>query len=301
MKQIIEQLLKARLDYLINGNEKRDWRNAGDAEVIERKRRLFEKRGVHIVKARMRTALNEHWLEEDGKTHINYQTHTAFLCKDGDDMYMEEHIEKRIALLYDQMVIKDSEAPRPPVQPLPDEESRHLDGERELLGRVFTYDRLAAVRYAEMFWNKRNSAYKNFEDNCTNFISQCLHAGNAPMRGYPNRGSGWWMQNHSWSYSWTVAHSLRTFLKQSKAGLRSIQTGAAAELVEGDVICYDFNGDGRFDHVAIVTAKDKSNMPLVNAQTHDCRMRYWSYEDSPAYTPSIKYAFFHIADDTTKT
>lgn len=82
------------------------------------------------------------------------------------------------------------------------------------------------------------------------------------------------------------------FLKQSKAGLRAVQKRAAKELIEGDVICYDFNGDGRFDHVALVTAKDKSNMPLVNAQTHDCRMRYWSYEDSPAYTSSIRYAFF---------
>ncbi|MEC3606239.1 amidase domain-containing protein [Bacillus glycinifermentans] len=300
MKEIIEQLLKARLDYLINGNDQRSWRDAGDAEVIERKKKLFEKRGVKIVKARMKTAIKDHWLEDDGTAHVNYQSHTAYLCKDGDDMYMEEQIEKRTALLYDQMVVKDTEIPRPSVQPISDDEYCADAEKRELLGRAFTYDRLSAVRYAETFWNKRNSAYKNFEDNCTNFISQCIRAGDAPMRGYPNRGAGWWMQNHSWSYSWTVAHSLRTFLKRSKTGLRAIQAGAAEELTVGDVICYDFNGDGRFDHVAIVTAKDKGNMPLVNAQTHDCRMRYWSYEDSPAYTPSIRYAFFHIADDTTK-
>ena len=53
---------------------------------------------------------------------------------------------------------------------------------------------------------------KKFENNCTNFISQCLHAGGAPMRGYPNRGSGWWLQNKNWSYSWAVAHSLRLYL-----------------------------------------------------------------------------------------
>lgn len=300
LKQIIEQLLKARLNYLINGSEERDWRNAGGFEVIERKRKLFERRGVQIVKANIRAAVKEHWLDEDSAAHVNYQTHTAYLCKDGDDMYMEEQIEQRNALLYDEMVIKDSESPRPAVQLLPKVESRAEHEQSELLGRAFRYDRLAAVRYAETFWNKRNQAYKNFEDNCTNFISQCLRAGDAPMRGYPNRGKGWWMQNHSWSYSWTVANSLRTFLRQSKAGLRSVPMKTAAELIEGDVICYDFNGDGRFDHVAIVTSKDKSNMPLVNAQTHDCRMRYWSYEDSPAYTSSIRYAFFHIADDTPK-
>lgn len=41
-------------------------------------------------------------------------------------------------------------------------------------------------------------------------------------------------------------------------------------------------------------------MPLVNAQTYDSRMRYWSYEDSTAYTPSIRYTFFHILDDAPK-
>ncbi|NPC91965.1 amidase domain-containing protein [Bacillus sp. WMMC1349] len=301
MKQIIKHLLKGKLDYLINGVETENWRETGGFEVIERKRKLFDKRGVQIVKADMRTILKEHWLEEDGTLHVNYQTHTAYLCKDGDDMYMEEQIEKRTALVYEQMIVKDFEIQRPKVELVSDHKEEPSAESREELGRKFRYDRLAVVRYAETFWNKRNSTYKNFQDNCTNFVSQCLRAGKAPMRGYPNRGKGWWMQNHSWSYSWAVAHSLRTFLKQSKAGLRSVQVGSADQLMEGDVICYDFRGDGRFDHTAIVTAKDKSNMPLVNAQTHDCRMRYWSYEDSPAYTPSIRYAFLHIEDDTIKS
>ncbi|MFN2746798.1 MULTISPECIES: amidase domain-containing protein [Bacillus] len=300
MKQTIEQLLTARLNYLINGKEEESLRETGDFDVLERKRKLFEKRGVQIVKANTRAAIKDHWLDEDGAAHVNYQTQTAYLCKDGDDMYMEEQVENRSALLDEQMVVKDCGVPRPAVEPIPDGERSSGAEPDELLGRAFRYDRLAAVRYAETFWNKRNPAYKNFEDNCTNFISQCLRAGGAPMRGYPNRGTGWWMQNHSWSYSWTVANSLRSFLSRSKAGLRSVQVKNAAELTEGDVIFYDFNGDGRFDHSVIVTAKDKSNMPLVNAQTHDCRMRYWSYEDSPAYTASIRYAFFHIADDTPK-
>jgi hypothetical protein len=82
------------------------------------------------------------------------------------------------AILYDQMVIKDSKAPRPAAQSYPEPESGD-DEMRELLGRAFRYDRLAAVRYAETYWNKRNPAYKNFEDNCTNFISQCIRAGDA--------------------------------------------------------------------------------------------------------------------------
>lgn len=64
----------------------------------------------------------------------------------------------------------------------------------------------------------------------------------------------------------------------------------------GDVICYDFEGDGRWNHTTIVVAKDADGMPLVNANTYNSRMRYWAYEDSTAYTPNMKYAFFHITD-----
>ena len=41
-------------------------------------------------------------------------------------------------------------------------------------------DRLNAVKYAERWWNEYNPEYVKFENDCTNYISQCLHAGNAP-------------------------------------------------------------------------------------------------------------------------
>jgi len=119
------------------------------------------------------------------------------------------------------------------------------------------------------------------------------------MRGYPNRSNGWWMQSNNWSYSWTVAHSMKTFLSNSRTGLRAEVVSSPEQLMPGDVICYDFQGDGRYDHTTFVVAKDEENMPLVNAQTYNSRMRYWAYEDSTAYTPNIKYAFFRILDDTS--
>lgn len=116
------------------------------------------------------------------------------------------------------------------------------------------------------------------------------------MTGYPNRARGWWCQNESWSYSWAVAHSLRWYLSGSRIGLQAVEVPEPEQLMAGDVICYDFQGDGRFDHTTIVVAKDQDGMPLVNAHTTNSRMRYWSYEDSSAYTPNIRYKFFHIID-----
>lgn len=116
------------------------------------------------------------------------------------------------------------------------------------------------------------------------------------MRGYPNRGNGWWMQNNSWSYSWSVANAFPRYLEASKQGLRAKVVSDVSQLKLGDVICYDFEGDGKYNHTTIVTAKDGNGEPLVNAHTYNSRMRYWAYEDSTAYTPNIKYRFFSIID-----
>ncbi|MCC2527285.1 amidase domain-containing protein [Bacillus sp. PK3-037] len=302
LKHILEQLAEERLSYLVNGHDLRQEPQVGDLEVMERKKKLLEKRKIEMIKAKAKAVIDYVQVEDDGTACIRYIIHFEYLYKEQDDsLYMEEQIEERVAFVYDQILIKDQEVIKKPAgfsegQSIID----YSQEEREAFGRAFQYDRLGAVQYAEKYWNKRNPAYKNFSDNCTNFISQCLHAGGAPMRGHPNRGSGWWMNQSSWSYSWTVAHSMKMYLTNSKAGLRAVRVKSAEELVPGDVICYDFEGDGRFNHTTIVVAKDKGNMPLVNAQSYDSRMRYWSYEDSTAYTPSIRYAFFHIVDDTTK-
>lgn len=160
----------------------------------------------------------------------------------------------------------------------------------------FEYERLAATRYAERWWDDHNPEYRSFDDDCTNYISQCLRAGRAPMRGMPARGKGWWYTNDNWSFSWTVAHSLRWYLSGSNNGLQAREVSSAEELMRGDIICYDFNGDGRWQHTTIVVDKDANHMPLVNAHTTNSRMRYWAYEDSTAWTPQIEYKFFQILE-----
>ncbi len=158
------------------------------------------------------------------------------------------------------------------------------------------YDRLRAVAYAERYWNSPNPAYPYLEVDCTNFVSQCLHAGGIPMLFTGSRSSGWWYRgrNEGWSYSWMVAHSLYLLLRSGKAPMYAKQVAHPSLLEIGDVICYDFDGDGRWQHNTIVVAKDSQNMPLVNAHTTNSRMRYWEYRDSSAYTSKIRYAFFHI-------
>jgi len=156
------------------------------------------------------------------------------------------------------------------------------------------YDRSKAVAYAEKWWNSYNPAFPQFAVDCTNYISQCLHAGGAPMRGAPIRERGWWCSYSNWSFSWSVAHSFYWYLKASTIGLQAIEVTNAKELYPGDVICYDFQGNNRWDHTTIVVAKDQNGEPLVNAHTDNSKHRFWTYTDSAAWTPQIKYRFFQI-------
>ena len=57
------------------------------------------------------------------------------------------------------------------------------------------YDRLSAINYAKTWWNKRNPQFYNFDalgGDCTNFVSQCLYAGNIKMDFSP---LGWYYNN----------------------------------------------------------------------------------------------------------
>lgn len=265
--------------------------NNDDEHWLVRKRELLIKRNAQIVRTHGKGRLYR-TVHYDRQTYYHYLLYLTFLIKQRDYFYMEEQMmpyQFRVhngELIEHQRVTVDDDHNRPPS--LSFEQQEMTDAMR------FDYDRRAAVRYAERWWNDYNPNYRKFDVDCTNYVSQCLHAGGAPMRGEPNRSEGWWYGANSWSYSWAVSHSLRWYLSGSTQGLKGKEVSSPDQLLPGDVICYDFQGDGRWDHSTIVVAKDAENMPLVNAHTDNSRMRYWSYEDSTAWTDQIKYKFFQI-------
>ncbi len=163
------------------------------------------------------------------------------------------------------------------------------------------YNRSKVQEYANLWWDQHNPEYQAFDVDCTNYVSQCLYAGGAPMNYTGDRASGWWYKhnggsNDLWSFSWSVSNSLRWQLETAKSGLRADIVSEASELQAGDVIIYDWDGDGRFQHSTIVTAFDAHGMPLVNAHTVNSRQRYWDYRDSHAWTKATRYVFFHMPD-----
>ncbi|MFC5404548.1 amidase domain-containing protein [Cohnella soli] len=169
--------------------------------------------------------------------------------------------------------------------------------------RGIPYFREETVAYAERWWNEPNPSYEKFEVNCTNYVSQCIFAGGAPMNYTGKRPSGWWYKGYSgneenWSFSWAVANSLKHYLGNPRTyGLRAEQVSGPEALRLGDVICYDWDGSGRVGHNVIVTGFTPDGMPLVNANTVSSRHRYWDYKDSYAWTDNTRYYFYHIADE----
>lgn len=289
----LQQEIKGRVNHIV-GNQDRgpSFLNNNELAAFERKIESNKKRNAEIVKANVQVNIVGEKQEGQVKV-IDYLIHYKNLIKQNKTFYMEEAIEERQAIIENGQLSRDFiiEA---------NGEDKHQtsskENNEELVRTGYEYDRRAAVQYAEEWWNSYNPKYKKFEVDCTNFISQCLHEGGAPMTNFTNRNKGWWYSGNNWSYSWSVAHAMRWYLSGSQQGLQAQEVESPTELKLGDIICYDFEGDGRFDHTTIVTAKDGFGEPLVNAHTSNSRMRYWSYEDSTAYTPNIKYKFFTIID-----
>ncbi|WP_108671885.1 amidase domain-containing protein [Peribacillus acanthi] len=291
MRRILMERLQERL-YQYVGRQRAMVKDPRILNRIE----SFAKRNIEIANVKAWANIVE--IEQNGQdTMVEYSVRYSFFLKQKDQFYIEEQQESRRAIFQNDKLVDDQEII---VDFHQETGSEEIVADDVRSNRVpFIYDRMKAVQYAERWWDSRNPRYQSFKDNCTNYISQCLRAGGAPMWGNPTRAKGFWYTGSTWSYSWAVANSLKLYLSNSKTGLRARRVSNVTELELGDIICYDFEGDGRYNHNTIVTGRDENGMPFVNANTYDSRKRYWAYEDSSAYTPNIKYTFFHIIDDRT--
>ena len=111
-----------------------------------------------------------------------------------------------------------------------------------------------------------NPEYINEGNDCTNFVSQALHAG-----GWTNSSAynQWWYFDDDpghedypldqFSTSWINVQAFVTFAYDSGRGI-FINSGAKAananwaQVVPGDILMVDWTGDGSLDHMMIVTS-----------------------------------------------
>ena len=126
------------------------------------------------------------------------------------------------------------------------------------------YDRELAYLYAKRWANGFNPNYYNFSGlggDCTNFVSQCVHAGSVEMNfdrygwyylSLNNRAPAWSGVNEFWDFGTT---NTGVGLKLTKCEL--------SELSVGDIIQL-FNGE-RYYHNLFVTSVDNK----IRVSAHD--------------------------------
>ncbi len=112
------------------------------------------------------------------------------------------------------------------------------------------YDRNKAIAYAHKWAYGRNPAYANFDDmggDCTNFLSQCLHAGGLPMVYRPT--TGWFFNSlSSRAPAWTGVQPFYSFMTGRQKDRPYAVESTLEEVLPGDILQLSFNGGAQFQH-----------------------------------------------------
>lgn len=135
------------------------------------------------------------------------------------------------------------------------------------------YSKINSVNYALKYALNPNPAYRYFVSkytiggDCTNFTSQCVFSGGAPM--IFSGKNIWWYDNLHCSISWSTAHSFYWYLKinfdNNLYGIKGKEVFSFSELEIGDLIFYR-NVNNKISHSAIIT-DFKNNIPLICQHT----------------------------------
>jgi hypothetical protein len=137
---------------------------------------------------------------------------------------------------------------------------------------IVLYDRAAAVRYARAWALSRNPRYSDFTSmggDCANFISQCLHAGGAPM-DY-TEDVGWYYRSvRDRSPAWSGVFFLHRFLTRERGAGVFARRVERAELLQGGDVVFLLAGDRIYHSLMVLAA---SPDPPVAAHTADSLMR----------------------------
>lgn len=137
------------------------------------------------------------------------------------------------------------------------------------------YDRQKAVDWALA---NVNTPDRYVEDDCTWFVSQALWAGGIVK-------TTWWVDDPDFgpTRTVTVADELAEYLSSESGFATSTELSwtqsepPGAQL--GDIIAYDWEGDGTINHLAMVTGYDQDRFPLVSQHTPTQTNRYWSWSE----------------------
>ena len=146
--------------------------------------------------------------------------------------------------------------------------------------------------YADRYALDYNPTYVWFSADCCNFVSQSAYAGHMPQTSGTYE-SGWWYSKNGtngtvddrWSWSWISCSRQIGYWIGRRADWVSSINGVG----KGDVIYYDWSGDGGWDHVAVLVGTNSAGQKVIDAHTTDHYRVWWKLGSS-----STRYAFGRV-------
>ena len=143
------------------------------------------------------------------------------------------------------------------------------DGEQEMMAasaaRSYSYNVANAIAYADRYCINYNSAYNSYKGrggDCVNFVSQCLYNG-----GFP-QDSTWYKHSVAWI---NVMKQIAHFKQYG-----SFMNANNGNLLAGNPIYFDWNGDGVYDHATICVGRNNSGTAILDSHTKDLYHATWT-------------------------
>lgn len=127
------------------------------------------------------------------------------------------------------------------------------------------YNRQKAVDYAKQWAYDRNPKYYNYDKlggDCTNYISQCIHAGSNIMN-YTKEYGWYYIDANTKTPSWTGVPFLYQFLVTNKSvGPYGREVGIE-EVEVGDIVQLSF-ADNKYTHTMIIVEKEMGKIEDIS-------------------------------------
>lgn len=185
-------------------------------------------------------------------------------------------------------------------------------------GPASALDRGNAADYADTWYDAKNGVYPGFSDDCTNFISQALHAGGIKFRTADFSWSGpydnpaYWYANGTldeWTQTWAVAKKSANWVNGLANGRETVvpanQEGAqppSGYRKRGNVVYYDWDGDGVINHASIVTVADGTDPSsgrtgtLIDQHTTNRKHAIWNLVPYNSQAQTTVYYVVYVDD-----
>ncbi|WP_186763175.1 amidase domain-containing protein [Lentzea tibetensis] len=134
--------------------------------------------------------------------------------------------------------------------------AKPADGQRAQKVITAAYDYYAMAEYAKRYVYSSNPAYRTYDQDCTNFISQAMRAGGwEPVDGDRTSNGAWYYGNWTWTTSYTWAGAENWYWFATGSG-RTWILPYVYDMGFADVLQADWDRDNIVDHTMLVTQVD---------------------------------------------